>query len=85
MLARVYTGTDPHLIALGQIEADRATGKLSEQDYLRAKGELEEKHRKATRPRRIWLLVIVLVPLLFIGGCFALLSPADPAPAPRWT
>lgn len=66
--------TDPHLIALGQIEADKATGRITPAQYEKAKDELTEKHQAATRPWRIVLLVVVLLPVLLIGGCFALIA-----------
>ena len=66
--------TDPHLIALGQIEADKATGRITPAQYEKAKAELTEKHQAATRPWRIVLLVVVLLPVLLIGGCFALIA-----------
>lgn len=68
------TTNDPHLLALGQIEADRATGKITAEQYERAKADLTAKHQSATRPWRIGLLIVLLIPLLLIGGCFALIA-----------
>lgn len=70
----VATTNDPHLLALAQIEADKATGRISPEQYEKAKAELTAKHVAATRPWRMVLYAAVLVPVLLVAGCVALLA-----------
>lgn len=70
----MIANNDPHLIALGQLELDRASGKLTEKQYAAAKSKLQAAHREATRPWRIGLLVMVGAPVLLFGGCLAMLA-----------
>lgn len=65
---------DEHQAALNELERLRVSGALSDEEYQSRRSEVLKRRADAAKPWRYLFYGMVAVPVLFVGGCFALLA-----------